>query len=196
MTDFDQEPLPPRPRRRMMTPLGWVAAAVLIAALGFVGGVKVEKSRADSSGSGNNPAAAFARFGAAGGTGTRGGTSGGGGGQGTGATVGSVSSVDGSSFYVADQSGNKVHVKTDKNSKVTRSAVAHADDIHPGDTVIVQGHTASSGTIVASTVIATASNASSGLGAFFRGGSAGGGAGGAGGFGGGAPQASPTQGDG
>jgi hypothetical protein len=186
MTDFDQEPLPPRPRRRMMTPLGWVAGAVLIAAVGFVGGVKVEKSRADSSsGSGGNPAAAFARFG----TGTPGGTTGGApGAGGAGATIGSVSSVDGSSFYVAGQSGNKVRVKTDKNSKVTRSAVAHAGDIHPGDTVIVQGHTASSGTVVASTVVATASNATSGLGAFFRGGG--------GGFGGGAPRASATQGDG
>src|SRR3954454_18241753 len=42
---------------------------------------------------------------------------------------------------------------------VTRTAKAKASEIHPGDTVIVQGETASSGTVVASTIRATASNA-------------------------------------
>ncbi len=36
--------------------------------------------------------------------------------------------------------------------------------IHPGDTVIVQGETADSGTVVASTIRATASNAAGGFG--------------------------------
>ena len=76
--------------------------------------------------------------------------------------------------------GNKVRVKTSKSSKITRRAVADADAIHPGETVIVQGKTASSGTVEATTVIATTSNAQSGS-PFLRGG-----------FGGGAPQAGAT----
>ena len=56
------------------------------------------------------------------------------------------------------------------------SAKAKATEIHPGDTVIVQGETAASGTVGASTIRATASNA---------------GAAGFGGFGGGAPQGAP-----
>ena len=43
----DDEPLPPRPRT--FTPAGVVAGAVLIAALGFLGGVELQKSRGTSS---------------------------------------------------------------------------------------------------------------------------------------------------
>ena len=162
---FEAEPLPARPRRKLMTPVGGVAGAVLIAACGFIGGVQVEKKRStNASGTGAN---AFARFGggtgAAGGTGRTGtGTGAGGGtgqtvaagrtgagggfgagGTGSDATVGSVSSVDGKTFYVALSSGDKVRVKTNQQSKVTRTAVAGATEIHPGDTVIVQGTAAS-----------------------------------------------------
>jgi hypothetical protein len=163
----------------VITPLGAVLAAVLLAALGFFGGVQVEKSRSGT------PAASATGFGRGGFTGAgaaTGGAQGGGAGgqQQVDATVGQVSSVDGKTFYVSEQSGDKVRVKTSKSSKITRSAVADADAIHPGDTVIVQGRTASSGTVVATTVVATASNAQSGFGLL------------RGGFGGGAPQAGAT----
>jgi hypothetical protein len=157
--DLDEAPLPPRPRRRAITPVGAVCGAVLIAALGFLAGVQVEKSNGDSS-SGFPGAAGFQR--AAGGT--QGGGSGGQQQQQSDATVGQVASVDGKTFYVLDQSGTTVKVTTNKQSKVTRSAKAKPNAIHPGDTVIVQGRTANSGTVVASTVVATASNADSALG--------------------------------
>ena len=68
----------------------------------------------------------------------------------------------------------------------------------PGDTVIVQGAKAGSGTVTASSVVATASNAQGGFGALFGGGRGGGGAAGGGaptgGFGGGAPQGAPPGG--
>ena len=172
-----------------MTPAGVVAARVAIAALGFFGGVQVQKSRGDSGGArarrrspvragGFGPARARGRHGARpGGAGaaagrrrrraaTRAPTP----------TVGEVASVDGSTLYVDDASGTTVKVKLAKGGEVTRTARPTASAIHPGDTVIVQGETASSGTVVASTIRATASNA--GAAAF-------------GGFGGGAPQGAP-----
>jgi hypothetical protein len=143
----DDAPLPPRPRRRAVTPVGAAAGAVLIGALGFLGGVELQKSRASTA------APSFPRLG---------GFQPGGGQQPQAqadATIGEVASVDGAAFYVTDQTGNTVKVKTSKRSTVTRSALAEADEIHPGDTVIVTGETAASGTVVASSVIATASNA-------------------------------------
>ncbi|HEY6889230.1 MAG TPA: hypothetical protein VI300_15660, partial [Solirubrobacter sp.] len=95
---------------------------------------------------------------------------------------GQVSSVDGKTLYVDDASGNTVRVRLAKGGSVTRTAKADPTAIHPGDTVIVQGETASSGTVVASTIRATASNAAGG---------------GFGGFGGGAaPGAQGTPGGG
>ena len=174
------EELPRRPRRKLVTPVTALLTAVLIAALGFIGGVKVQKSSGSTAPSSSSGfAAARARFGGgtAGGATTPGGGFGGGGGS-TDATVGTVANVDGKSFYVTDSSGNTVKVKTNGNSKVTRTAVSSVAEIHPGDTVIVQGSKASSGTVTAASVIATAKNAATGgLGALFGGGGAGGGAG-------------------
>jgi len=76
-----------------------------------------------------------------------------------GATVGQVASVDGSTIYVDEQSGTTVKVKLAKGGSVTRTAKAKASEIHPGDTVIVQGETADSGTVVASSIRATSSTA-------------------------------------
>jgi hypothetical protein len=166
----DDQSLPPRPRRRSLTPAGAVLGAVALAAAGFAGGVQVQKSRAD----GSTPATGrFAGFGQRGVTGA-GQQQAAAGGRQVDATIGQVASVHGQTFYVSDQSGNKIKVKTNKQSKVTRSAVSDADAIHPGDTVIVQGSTAASGTVTASSVVATASNASGGFGGLFGGGGTGG----------------------
>jgi hypothetical protein len=186
MTTVTDE-LPRRPRRKLVTPLTALLTAVLLAACGFIGGVQVQKHHGSSgAGAANGFAAARAQFGggtarggAAGGTG--GGATGGGGFGGGGesnATVGSVANVSGKSFYVTDSSGNTVKVKTNDQSKVTRTAVSDAGDIHPGDTVIVQGTKSSSGTVTATSVTATAKNATSGIAGLFGGGR--------GGFGGGA----------
>jgi hypothetical protein len=146
--DMNEEPLPPRPRRRVVTPAGILCGGVLIAALGFLGGVQVEKN----AGGGTSPrAAGFQRTGQQQPQAQ------------SDATVGQVSSVDGKAFYVVDQSGATVKVTTTKQSKVTRSAKAKASAIHPGDTVVVEGRTSASGTVVAGSVVATASNAQQGF---------------------------------
>ena len=59
---------------------------------------------------------------------------------------------------VEDASGNTIRVRAGKKAKVSRSVLADAGDIHPGDTVVVTGRTADSGTLVATSVVATASN--------------------------------------
>jgi len=153
LTDEDllSEPLPVRSRGRLMTGAGAAFAAVTIGALGFLGGVHVQKAQGDSAA----PGAGGARF--------AGGMFPGAGGQGgqtqSDATTGEVSSVDGATFYVEDASGNTIRVRAGEKAKVSRDAVTDAEEIHPGDTVVVTGRTASSGTVVATAVVATASNA-------------------------------------
>jgi hypothetical protein len=173
--DLDEE-LPRRERRRLVTPAGVIAAGVTIAAAGFFGGVQVQKSRGDTGGAGTGAFAGARQggFGGAGrGTGATSGGQAGAGGPGAapggsqsgagaalaGATVGQVASVDGSTIYVDGQSGTTVKVKLAKGGTVTRTAKAKASEIHPGDTVIVQGETADSGTVVASSIRATSSTA-------------------------------------
>ena len=199
--DWEPEPqereLPPRPRRRLVTPATGALAAVLIAAGGFVGGVEVQKGQADSGtagagvgGGGGGPAAAAGATG-----GARGGFAGGGGAQGD-ATIGSVTNKQGSTLYVKDSNGNTVRVMTTSHSKINRTATASAGAIHPGDTVVIQGTKSAGGTITATQINATSSSAASGLGGLFGGGTRPGGAGAAGAGGGGGAQASPPQGPG
>jgi hypothetical protein len=173
--------LPRRPRRSLVSPLTLTLSAVLVAALGFIGGVQVQKhSASGSSGTGTGAAGAFAGArGGTGGTGTGTGgfnrAGGGAGGAGGGATVGQVANVNGKTIYVSATGGNTIRVRTNKNSKVTRTAVSKVGAIHPGDTVVVQGSTASSGTVTATRITATASNAAGGLAGLFGGGGGGGG---------------------
>jgi hypothetical protein len=147
MTDEEllSQPLPTRPRRRALTRAGAVSGAVAVGALGFLGGVQAQKAQGGT-------AAGPPRLGAGfpGGALPE---------QGGDAMTGEVSSVDGSTFYVEDASGNTVRVRAGAKAKVTRTAVVDADEVHPGDTVVVTGRTASSGTVVATSVVATASNA-------------------------------------
>jgi hypothetical protein len=193
----DEETLPARPRRKLVTPVTAALAAVLVAAAGFIGGVKVQKHQDAGSASSGTPSAFTAgnASGAAGGAGgTRGGFPGrGGGGQAQGnATVGSVTNKHGSTLYVKDGDGNTVRVKTTSHSKINRTASTTSGAIHPGDTVIVQGTKSSSGTIKATQVNATAAGATSGLAGLFGGGGFGGGGGGASQSG--AAPSAPTQG--
>jgi Domain of unknown function (DUF5666) len=198
----EERALPPRRRRRLVTPASVVLAAVLIGALGFIGGVEVQKGQADSGGGGATARGAGAAraglgtgAGGAGGAGgaARGGFAGPGGGQ-SNATVGSVANKRGSTLYVKDSDGNTIRVKTTSHSKINRTATASAGAIHPGDTVIVQGTKSSSGTITATQINATSSTAASGLAGLFGGGGGGGfrgfGGGGGGGAGGGGASSS------
>ncbi|WP_051324572.1 hypothetical protein [Candidatus Solirubrobacter pratensis] len=172
MTTAELE-LPRRPRRKLVTPLTASLTAVLLAALGFIGGVQMQKSSGSTPSTGGAAAGGFARGGGAGGGGAAGGRAGGGAGFGGGgaggadATTGSVANVDGKTLYVTDSSGNTIRVKTTGSSKVTRTATSKATDVHPGDTVIVQGTKSSSGTVTATSITATAKNATSGLAGLF-----------------------------
>lgn len=172
------EELPPRPRRKLLTPLTGALLAVLIAACGFIGGVLVEKGQGSSSPSlgGLTPRNLQRAFAAAP---TAGGPSGN-------VTAGQVSSVEGRTLYVSSGQGNTVRVKVPVGESVSRTTTTSVHAIHPGDTVIVQGSSGKGGVIQATSVRATqassgASGGSSVLNQLFGGGSgnAGGGGGGA-----------------
>jgi hypothetical protein len=175
--DADEEPLPKRPRRRLVTPISAALAGALVGALGFIGGVEVQKGQDDGGSGTNGSPAAVASAGAGNRGGFRRGAGGaggggpqfGGGGQ-SNATVGSVANKKGSTLYVKDSDGNLVRVKTTSHSKINRTASTSAGAIHPGDTVIVQGSTSKNGTVTATQIQATSSSATSGLGGLFGGG--------------------------
>jgi hypothetical protein len=181
--------LPPRRRRRLVTPASAALAAVLIGALGFIGGVEVQKGQADSGDGATAGSTGAARAGVGGGAAGAGGAARGGfagpGGAQSNATVGSVANKRGSTLYVKDSDGNTIRVKTTSHSKINRTATASAGAIHPGDTVVVQGTKSSSGTVTATQINATSSAAASGLAGLFGGGGGLRGFGGGGGGGGG-----------
>ncbi len=91
------------------------------------------------------------------------------------ATVGTVANVKGSTLYVTGTDGTTIKVRTNANSKVTRNADSSVGAVHPGDSVVVQGAKASSGTVTASSITATAKGVSAfgGLAAFGGGGAQG-----------------------
>jgi hypothetical protein len=158
---WDPEPneLPPRRRRRLITPLTGALLGVLLVGCGFVGGVLAEKGQVG----GTTAASPFA--GRAAGARAGGGAVGGGpaaalGGQSGSATVGQVSTVRGRTLYVQDTQGNTVKVALPKGANVIRTTTSGVGAIHPGDTVIVQGSQGANGTVNASSVRATAAGAS------------------------------------
>jgi hypothetical protein len=158
--DGDFTPPPRRPRRRLVTPVTAALAGVLIAALGFLAGVEVQKHSGSSSASSGTPSGlpTFARGGNFPGGGAAPGGApgfGGGGQQGDNGTQGTVSYVKNGLLYVKDSNGNTVKVKVSDGTDVTRTAAAAAGQVHPGDTVIVQGKKAGS-TITATSVTAVA----------------------------------------
>jgi hypothetical protein len=166
--------LPPRPRRKLLTPVTVLLLLALFAAAGFVGGVLVQKGQGSSTTAAAGGGFA-SRFGAAGATGASGAASGfrslfGGGAGGGGATIGTVSSIDGSTLYVTETSGNTVAVVTTPESKITKDESVGASGIHPGDSVVVEGIAGSKGTITASSVSDSGSS-SGGLASLFGGGS-------------------------
>lgn len=154
MTDsvLDTE-LPARPRRRLVTPVTAALLAVVLIALGFSGGVLVQKSTGTSTPTAAGARPSFAGGGPPGAQQGRGGTQAGGGAQ---ATIGEVASKDGRTLYVKGSDGNTIKVRLGANAKVARTATASAKAIHPGDTVVVQGAAGSNGTVKATSVTATA----------------------------------------
>ena len=191
----DDEPqpadtLPVRPRRTPLTPVSGGLLAIVLVAGGFIGGVQVQRHQGGTGSEARNglPAGFAARLAAGGGAapgGTAGGRAAGGSGTGAaragggsgGATAGTVANIKGSTLYVTSADGTTVKVKTSDNSKVTRNAAGSVGSIHPGDTVVIQGSTASSGTVTASSITATAKGVTpAGFGGAFPGAAAAGGA--------------------
>ena len=181
--DEADEELPPRRRRRLLTPLTGGMALALVAACGFIAGALVEKGQTSTSAA---PGAGFARRAAAliGGAAAGGGRGAGAGGFGGSAVVGQVATVRGNTLYVVDQQGNTLKVATVKGGTVTRTTGSRLRSIHPGDSVVVQGSRRGDGTIAATSVRSTAASLGGGaLGQLFGGAQGGAPAGGAAGSG-------------
>jgi hypothetical protein len=159
------ETLPLRSKRPFLSK--WTAGlmALLLGAVGFFVGVRVEKDKIPSTSSGAS-AFASALSGAAGknstgGTGTTGsfagrfgGAAGGAGGFGGAVgndTVGSVASVNGKTLYVTETSGDTVKVKLSGQTMITKSESVKSSKVYPGDEVVIAGK-ASRGTVDATTL--------------------------------------------
>jgi hypothetical protein len=163
--------LPPRPRRRLLEPIPVLLLSVLMLACGFIGGVLVEKGQGSGSSSGL-PSGLSSRLAALrGGLASAAGAQPGGGssspasglggragafrGPGLGArglTAGEVSYVSGSTLYVVNSQGNTVKVLTSAGSSITKNVKTGVHEIHPGNTVVVQGTPAHNGAISAQTI--------------------------------------------
>ncbi len=168
--EIETESLPARRRRAGVTPAIVALAAILVAVLGFIGGVQVQKARGDDNSVASSLPAGFPRAtGAGGGGGAAGGQSG----ASSDTTTGTVKSKRGSSIYVETQDGTTVRVTTNDNTNVVRTAKGTTNSVHPGDTVVIQGST-KDGSVKASDVRATADGVSAGgfPGGFARGGGA------------------------
>jgi hypothetical protein len=177
------EELPRRPRRRILSPIPLALLGVLIGACGFIAGVLVEKGQTSPTPSAGSAASLASRLAA-----LRGGASAVAGGAGSspfagaaGATSGSVEYLSGTTLYLTTAEGNTVKVTTSPGTAVTKTVKANVAGIHPGESVLVTGTRAASGTIKAET-IRVGAGLGGGFGALFGGsrpgsGRAGGGAG-------------------
>jgi len=180
----ETEELPRRPRTRLLTPLTASLLLVLFAACGFIGGVLVEKHQQPTTtltGAATSARLGASAGGATGSSGAAGAATSAGGfggrarglaaGGGSGATIGTVTNVNGNKLFVTTAAGSMVEVVTTPQSKVTKSVAAGANAIHPGDSVVVSGITASNGTVTARTVNDSGAGSASGLSSLFGAGS-------------------------
>src|SRR5205823_4824544 len=146
------------PPRRRLGPGTVLLVFALVAAAGFFGGVKVEKSRVSPANSTASFASAARTTGrttttVAGGAAGRAAAGAGAFAGGGGAVAGTVKLVDGVNVYVTDAQGNVVKIVTNAGSTVTKTVEGTVADIHPGDTVIVQGQDQPDGSVAATRVV-------------------------------------------
>jgi hypothetical protein len=178
----EPDELPPRPRRRLLTPIPLALLGVLLIAGGFIAGVQVQKGEETPSGSSGGAGASLAsRFAGlrGGGTSSTGASSGktpaggaAGGFPGTGAggarpTTGTVAYLAGNTLYVTNPEGNTVKVNTSAGTSVTTTVKTKVTGIHPGETVTVIGATGSSGAVSAESI--SVGSSSGGLAGLFGG---------------------------
>jgi Domain of unknown function (DUF5666) len=149
---------PGRPRRKFFGRGTAILLAAIVGILGFIAGVKVEKSNVTVSSSGATlslPSAArggAAAGGAGGGGRSLGGFPGAAGGGGNGASIGTVASISGRTIYVTTTSGNTVKVQLSSATKIKKSLGVGRKAIRPGDSVVVQGVSGSNGRVSASSL--------------------------------------------
>jgi hypothetical protein len=143
------------------------AAALLVG--GFVAGAQVQQKygepstpagAARPSGNGNNAGGMFGGYPGAqtgGGQGQTGGQAQSGAGSTAAAapTTGKVKLVDGTTVYVETSSGDVVTVRTNGQTKVQAATSSSLKNLAAGDSVTVQGQSASDGTVTATTVTET-----------------------------------------
>jgi hypothetical protein len=159
---FADTSLPVRPKRPFLTKWSALLMALVLGAIGFFVGVRVEKDKipaTSSAGSafasalsgasktgGTSTAGSFAsRFGGAGGAGGFAGAAGN-------DTIGSVASVNGKTIYVTETSGNTVKVKLSGQTTITKSAAVSSSKVFPGDEVVIAGTKGSGGTVAATSL--------------------------------------------
>ncbi len=169
------ETLPVRPKRPFLTKWSAALMALVLGAVGFFVGVRVEKDKIPSSGgTGSAFASAFSGAGGTSTTGTAGrsgaaggfagrfaGGAGGFAGAAGNATIGSVASVNGKTIYVTETSGDTVKVKLSGQTTITKSESVSSSKVFPGDEVVIAGTKGSGGTITATSLTDSGARASS-----------------------------------
>jgi hypothetical protein len=168
------ETLPVRPKRPFLTKWSAALMALVLGAVGFFVGVRVEKDKIPSasgaasalagavSGTGKG---ATSRTGAAGSFASRlaagAGGAGGFGGAAANDTVGSVASVNGKTIYVTETSGDTVKVKLSGQTAITKSESVSSKKVFPGDEVVIAGAKGSGGTVTATSLTDSGARATS-----------------------------------
>jgi hypothetical protein len=155
--------IPGRPPRRRLGRGGLLLIALLVGAIGFYVGVRVEKGQIG--GSSTASAGISAPSGAPGGFSGRPGAGSlsrfpGAGGAGGGTSIGTVASLDGRTIYLKTISGNTVKVKLVSATKVSKSLRVSRKALRPGDSVVVQGASGSNGTLTATSISDTGASSS------------------------------------
>jgi len=149
----------PRKGIRMSVPTV-ALLALLIAAGGIWGGAALQRSHGTTSGTSSAASSLAAAF-----RSRLGGTGGGfpGAATTTPATAGTVTEVSGSTLYVTNATGGLVKVTVGPSVTVTRNAKTALAGLQVGDTVVVEGTKAGSGSVTASSVTATGPGVTTGF---------------------------------
>jgi hypothetical protein len=173
-----EDQLPPRPRRRLVTRWSAATGVVILLALGFIGGVLVQRGKQPAAAAAATATATGAGAGAGAGPGPGRASPGAAGtadGGGPAPVAGKVASVDGGTLYVTTNQGTTVKVRTNDAAKVTRTAKSRVGAVHPGDSVVITGSTGANGAVTAGQITATESGVTpGGFGGFGGGGRFGG----------------------